>query len=396
MKTILTACFFLVLFAAPATSQETVFSHDFEIEPPGDAIDGDLADIGMLGTPSAGTVSASGGFVSVNRPAYTTGNNGASNGITAIDDGSFNDVGAPAGNFLTVNLDSAAAVTGALGAGQTYGHIRGLSATGLEVFQILWRSGSGAGTRELYARENGEDNTTFAAGVFASVDGTLVLDDVAFNINSVFSNSAPTNLLGVSITIDENGWNVTGTPDGGASVSTPATGLSIGSGATDLSSIVFFTSHNVVIDNENKGLWVDNVVVTTDLTVEVDESIGDFNGDGVVDCADLEGYVGNLGAAATGPLAALDIDLDGTLAMADAELLVGSLIVTSNGVLGTALGDLNCDGEVNVLGDAFALIGGLGNAAATYSQGDINFDETVTVLGDAFVLIGALGFTNAP
>ena len=126
-------------------------------------------------------------------------------------------------------------------------------------------------------------------------------------------------------------------------------------------------------------------------------SLGDFNGDGVADCSDLDGYVGNLGAAAAGELAVLDIDGDGTLTLDDAEQHVDTLVVTlPNGVTGTVLGDLNCDGSVTVLGDAFALIGSLSAASVTtYAEGDVNFDGVVTVLGDAFVLIGALGFSNA-
>ena len=121
---------------------------------------------------------------------------------------------------------------------------------------------------------------------------------------------------------------------------------------------------------------------------------GDFDGDGDVDCDDLDGYVGNIGAAATGALAALDIDGNGTLEASDADTHIRTLVRTSNGVVGTFPGDLNCDGSVNVLGDAFALVGNLNNSATSYSQGDINFDGVVNVLGDAFQLIGNLNNSN--
>ena len=123
---------------------------------------------------------------------------------------------------------------------------------------------------------------------------------------------------------------------------------------------------------------------------------GDVNQDGDADCDDLDGYVGNLGASATAELAPLDINTDGTITLDDANTLITTLVQTSNGVAGTFSGDLNCDGEVNVLVDAFALIGNLGNAVTSYSQGDIDFNGTVDVLGDAFVLIGNLGSTNDP
>ena len=112
--------------------------------------------------------------------------------------------------------------------------------------------------------------------------------------------------------------------------------------------------------------------------------VGDFDVDGDVDCGDLDGYVGNLEAAVTAELAPLDLDNDGTITAADANTHITTLVQTSNGVVGTFPGDLNCDGEVDVLGDAFALIGNLGNSVNSYSQGDINFDGAVDVLGDAF------------
>ena len=125
--------------------------------------------------------------------------------------------------------------------------------------------------------------------------------------------------------------------------------------------------------------------------------LGDFDGNGVVDCADLDGYIGNIGtsvAGVTGGLANLDFDLDDTITEEDAEMVIQALVATSNGFTGTFLGDLNCDGTVNVLGDAFALVGSLGSMVMSYADGDINFDGNVDVLGDAFTLIGNLGNTN--
>jgi len=36
-----------------------------------------------------------------------------------------------------------------------------------------------------------------------------------------------------------------------------------------------------------------------------------------------------------------------------------------------------------------------GGSATMYSQGDVNFDGIVNVLGDAFILVGNLGMNNA-
>jgi len=130
------------------------------------------------------------------------------------------------------------------------------------------------------------------------------------------------------------------------------------------------------------------------ITLTVLGAAGDYNGDGTVDCADLDGFVGNMGAAAAGDLAALDINGNGTLEASDADTVITSLIQTSNGVVGTFAGDLNCDGAVNVLGDAFALVSNLSSSVSSYSDGDINFDGTVNVLGDAFALVANLGRSN--
>ncbi len=132
------------------------------------------------------------------------------------------------------------------------------------------------------------------------------------------------------------------------------------------------------------------------LTFAAEPIVGDFDADGDVDCDDLDGYVGNLEMTATGALAALDFDSDGFLSQTDADSVVTTLVMTSNGAVGALLGDLNCDGQVSVLGDAFILVANLGTAVNSYTLGDINFDGTVTVLGDAFTLVGNLGLTNQP
>ena len=55
-------------------------------------------------------------------------------------------------------------------------------------------------------------------------------------------------------------------------------------------------------------------------------------------------------------------------------------------------GDANLDGQVDVLGDAFALVANLGaSGGATWAQGDFNGDGEVDVLGDAFILVSNLG-----
>ena len=140
----------------------------------------------------------------------------------------------------------------------------------------------------------------------------------------------------------------------------------------------------------------DHFPVTATLAAVTEPITGDFDADGDVDCDDLDGYIGNLGATVTAELAPLDLDNDGTITGSDANTHITTLVQTSNGRVGTFPGDLNCDGEVSVLGDVFLLIGNLDSPATSYSQGDVNFNGTVAVLGDAFILIGNLGKTNEP
>lgn len=154
-------------------------------------------------------------------------------------------------------------------------------------------------------------------------------------------------------------------------------------------------SYSIVAAANGVDLSIDGRVVASG-PVNVAPVPGDLNLDGVVDCADLDGYVGNIGAAAAGMLAALDIDGNGTLDESDADLHITTLVETSNGFVGTFPGDLNCDGTVDVLSDAFALVANLGGPATSYAQGDISFDGIVDVLGDAFVLVANLGNANAP
>jgi len=122
---------------------------------------------------------------------------------------------------------------------------------------------------------------------------------------------------------------------------------------------------------------------------------GDFNGDMIVDCADLDFYVGNLGNMSEGAFAQLELTGDDTVTLDDADLHITTLVQTPNGEVGTFLGDLNCDGTVNILGDALILVGSLGSDVTSYGEGDVNFDGTVNILGDALILVTNLGNSNS-
>ena len=155
----------------------------------------------------------------------------------------------------------------------------------------------------------------------------------------------------------------------------------------EVNDLVPFPLNLVVnITGDEVGQWT-----FTGTTIDM---AGDLNGDGSVDCDDVDEYAGNLGLAAVGNLVDLDLVVDGTIDSDDFAFLIENLVVTSNGQTGTFRGDLNCDGSVNVLQDAFILVANLGTAVMSYGDGDINLDGTVDVLGDAFILVANLGSSN--
>jgi hypothetical protein len=123
--------------------------------------------------------------------------------------------------------------------------------------------------------------------------------------------------------------------------------------------------------------------------------IGDFDGDRHVDADDIDFYRSTIGLPAGGILFELDLNNDGMITLDDHDLHVTTLAQTSNGETGAVIGDVNLNGFVDVLGDAFILVGNLGGAGPLgYADGDLNADGIVDVLGDAFRLVGNLGLSN--
>ena len=146
-----------------------------------------------------------------------------------------------------------------------------------------------------------------------------------------------------------------------------------------------------------EGMDIQVVYSNSGVSLQVSAGlVGDFDGDNDVDIDDIDFYVGNIGSQAAGELALLDFNGDGQITIADVQTHIETHVQTSNGQTGTFFGDFNLDGTVNVLGDAFTLVGSLGNSVSSYASGDANLDGTVDVLGDAFIVVGNLGRTNLP
>ena len=148
-----------------------------------------------------------------------------------------------------------------------------------------------------------------------------------------------------------------------------------------------------------------------EITVQLDTSLapfsaGDFDFDGDVDLEDLDRYNGPIvdgdGVAGTeaalGRFERMDLDGSGFVDLPDLVMHYTNFVETSNGQVGTFAGDADLNGTVDVLGDAFILVGNLGadEGINSWSQGDFNASEVVDVLVDAFLLVGNLGNSNEP
>jgi hypothetical protein len=222
-----------------------------------------------------------------------------------------------------------------------------------------------------------------------------VLDGSDITVGTVFaSEGAPTNGNDTNDIFTNNGTEGLDTHDLHMDLDIDMTGLADNVLANGESATIQINFTGGAGEGGGHHLFLDNVAFSSGFVFDTPGILGDFDGDGDVDLADLDQYNQNLGQPATGELAALDLNGDGTVGADDFQQHYSTLVETSNGGKGTALGDVNLDGVVNVLGDAFALVGNLNNPATSWSQGDLNADGAVNVLGDAFGLVGNLGANN--
>lgn len=74
---------------------------------------------------------------------------------------------------------------------------------------------------------------------------------------------------------------------------------------------------------------------------------------------------------------------------------LSTLGLESPGGAGLIAGDANRDGQVNVAGDGFLMVGNIG-VGSTWDQGDFNADGMVNIAGDGFLLVGNLGTPQIP
>ena len=235
-------------------------------------------------------------------------------------------------------------------------------------------------------------------------DVVKIKSDLPYSIN-IDATAHGTNLAAVfsstsQILTDQSKRNrVLGAIDAGTDVVTPPT--HVGNLQTDIPEDFLVTNEWVVVKipegaeyiflSQIDSFFSDNG--SGHVTIRP-ATIGDYSGDDDIDLVDLDMYSGNIGADATGALAVLDLDGDGTVGANDFQRHYETLVETSNGKTGTLAGDVNLDGVVDVLGDAFILVANLGQSVASRSQGDLNADGVIDVLNDAFILVANLGQSN--
>ena len=118
----------------------------------------------------------------------------------------------------------------------------------------------------------------------------------------------------------------------------------------------------------------------------------DFNGDSVWNTDDLDTLVQVLTAGTYD--AALDLNADSVVDVGDRDAWLARA-AGANGLGSPYLvGDINLDGSVDVLGDAFTLVANLLSDSSNWSDGDLNADGRVDILGDAFALVANLNQSN--
>lgn len=136
------------------------------------------------------------------------------------------------------------------------------------------------------------------------------------------------------------------------------------------------------VDAVGELTWLGEVAV---------DCFGDVDGDFDTDTDDFSRFADVLGESALFHHC-FEMDGDGVITLADHDALITTWANVSSGINGTFIGDLNLDGSVDVLSDAFTLVSNLGQEGTFgYADGDLNADNRVDVLGDGFRLIENLG-----
>jgi autotransporter-associated beta strand protein len=151
------------------------------------------------------------------------------------------------------------------GASFKYAFVRGLDASGNEVFELLWYQGSTASICQILARSATDTWTTLNSySAQPVIQGTVITTNFDPGaVNSVSASTEPSAEIQVGILLTNN--QVTYTINGG----TPNT-MALNSGATSISKLEFSEVWNkTLVDGQNAGFWLDDVSAEANVAAPV-------------------------------------------------------------------------------------------------------------------------------
>lgn len=251
--TALIAAFALVAFGASSSAQTILFDHNFSNAPtPGTAV----TSVADLGTPAVGSFSFSaspvGGIGGGANPALAVAHSGNVANLTDMVENSVTYSGtfpetmvadAGTGDLVYVDFDS----TGPITSGTTktdisfsmnlfgtnnsgsfkYNFIRGLDASDNEVFELLQIGGSGGGTRQWYARGAADDETTLTAANAGTPEGQLLANGFNALVSTNVANGRPADAVSVGISLSSSMVTFDITATDGSGTPTAVNGMAL-------------------------------------------------------------------------------------------------------------------------------------------------------------------------
>lgn len=128
------------------------------------------------------------------------------------------------------------------------------------------------------------------------------------------------------------------------------------------------------------------------VSVSCADNASDFNSDSAWNSSDLDALNSEITAGTNN--SAFDLTGDGVVDVADRDAWLASAAAANGFGIPYLVGDIDLNGTVDVLGDAFTLVGNLFESTSDWSAGDLSADGTVNVLGDAFLLVANLNRSN--
>ncbi|MEM1183765.1 MAG: hypothetical protein AAGI53_02070 [Planctomycetota bacterium] len=278
------------LAGVAAADFTTVFQHGFNNQASG--VINAASDLNAF----IGSYSFSGnafGGISSTRPAFVAAHN--SNGVAGVNQMAINNVDfgtdftspvtrvadAGGGDRLFADFTQAGEFTGgsvtdvrfrlgSFGNGNTggfkYNFVRGLDDMGNELFELLFVAGSSGQIREVFARSADDDSTTLTDANNGTPEGTKLVESSSSAFNSTNATTRPQQMWDVDIIIEDGMVNYTIGGPGNVLTTTAMDGsFAVNSSATSISRLEFSSVWNSVADGQNKGYWVDDIFVQTDI-----------------------------------------------------------------------------------------------------------------------------------